>query len=124
MRRRLDDIEFVGVNRPIRQRRPRQRLSQIKRPTLAERSNLGQNQMYYWIWAQKKDGGYGLYGGGVTREEATRLAYDRCKGCPDWEVVGLPTRNQATATQIMKARRFQQNPDITFDGAFERVAHK
>lgn len=103
-------------------RRRRVKLSEMQKPSLADRSRLNK-RIYYWIWAQKRDGDWGLYGHRNSREEATQLAYEKCD-TPNWEIVTSTTKNQALVTQQMKAKRFETNPDVMFSGAFDRVSHQ
>ena len=98
------------------------KLSDYQRPSLGDQSKLNK-RVYYWIWAQKRDGDWGLYGPRNSREEGTQLAYQKCD-TPNWEVVTSTTRNQSLVTQEMKAKRFEDVPSVKFSGAFDRVSHQ
>jgi len=83
-------------------------------------SENGSRQKEYW-WA------YAIYQGRVvidgyynSEQEARKFAYNKLPG--NYEVVCLPTRDRARATQIIKHRVLETTGDIDF--ALQRAKHK
>lgn len=79
----------------------------------------GEAQTYYWIWAD--DGGRKIvWGPYPTNEEAQRRAYGKLH-CY-FEVVPLHTRDEGTASRMLRARMLDSTGDIS--ESFKRFKHK
>ena len=74
---------------------------------------------YYWIWAE--DGNRRIvWGAYSTREEAQRIGASKLN-CP-FEVVELPTKDEASASRMLRARLLNETGDT--ENSFSRFSHK
>lgn len=74
---------------------------------------------YYWVWGME-NGRRVLWGPAYSYEEANRVGYSKLTGT--FEVVPLRTKNEATASRMLKARVL--NETSSADEALKRLRHK
>ena len=75
--------------------------------------------MYYWVAGLDSDTGkLTIAGPKVTEDEAEALASG--KGFLEYEIVKLPTVNEARATRMLKAMRLENS---TIMEALQRIGH-
>lgn len=73
---------------------------------------------FYWIWG-RNGGRRVVWGPFNTQQEATQKALTKLSS--DFEVIPLRTRDQATASRIMRARYLNETED--FDETFRNFQH-
>lgn len=81
----------------------------------------GSRRRYYWLVTANPDTGkpYLIYGG-KDEEEARQKGLDVLNGI-DFEIRGLPTRNQQTASSMVRGKRLEETHSLT--KASERIGH-
>lgn len=77
------------------------------------------SRTYYWIWAEE-NGRRILWGPYTTNEEAQRRGYSKLH-CY-FEVVALRTKDESTASRLMRARMLNDTGNI--GESFQRFGHK
>lgn len=86
-----------------------------KRPTLPKLSGT----TYYWIWG-RDCGRRVVWGPFESHHEATDKALMKLSS--DFEIVPLRTRDQATASRILRSRVLDETGD--FDETFKNFKHQ
>jgi len=76
------------------------------------------SRTYYWIWAEE-NGRHILWGPYQSNEEANRKGFAKLH-CY-FEVVPLRTRDEGTASRLLRARLLDDSGDIS--GSFKRIKH-
>lgn len=74
--------------------------------------------VYYWIWGLE-GGRRVLCGPKTTEDEAYQWGFANLSG--DFEVIPLKTRDEATASRILRARLLEET---NTDTAFKRFKHQ
>ena len=75
---------------------------------------------YYWWVVALRNGRTILLGAYNTEEEAEKIGYNKVDG--QFEVVSLPTRDTARATQIMRAKKLYGGSNL--DESMSRMKHQ
>lgn len=77
-------------------------------------------QIHYWLIGRKSDGQPLVTYGGSTEQEARVRGFQMFEAT-DFDIIPLPTRDQATATSMWKRQTLEQtgNPDV----AMRRTSH-
>jgi len=74
---------------------------------------------YYWIWTIR-NGKLIVLGPYNTREEAESMGYSGMEG--NYEIECLKTRDQAKATQVIKAKTLEMTRNLDF--SLQRASHR
>lgn len=75
--------------------------------------------LYYWIYARNK-GRLIILGAKSSEEAANQYGYEKLE--VPFDVVGLPTKDRARATSMIKARLLDETNNL--DIALRRATHK
>ncbi len=85
---------------------------------LSNNNSISDDKTYYWIWAEE-GGRRILWGAYSSYEEAQRRAYGKLH-CY-FEIVPLKTRDEGTASRILRSRLLESSGNIS--ESFQRIKH-
>ena len=83
-----------------------------------EEPKIDRTQRRYWWVMGIHQGRRVILGPFMTEEEATQIGYNKVGG--NFEVRALPTRDEASATRMLKGRLVE---DVDLDEAMKRFKH-
>ena len=84
-------------------------------------ANLPSNKKWWWIIGVQ-DGVQALIGPFISEAQATEVGMQKISGA-DFEILPLPTRNDARATRIVKALRLKQEEGASIPDLLKKVKH-
>ena len=79
------------------------------------------SRTYFWIWAETENGRRIVWGAYQSYNEAQRVGASKLN-CP-FEVIELNTRDEGTASRILRARLLNES-NGNIEESFKRFSHK